>query len=223
MGVLVLIGLLQHGVFEGITLTQCAVAVIVIVHPLIDGRCLLADGFERGVRMKEGQTCGEAVVGDSVNAHLAVVVGYVFDEPVDGVVGIVGFVGLLRILGVVLRGKQEDALGFEAAAEILHDEDVAVGGQLLPAVGYPVRAFFGRVLVEILLGGNTVGGAGHEDGQRLGLIGFADHDGLQMHTVAHGHHEFLYPVIALVFGQRRRLAARVKRIASRRAAMGHEV
>ncbi len=140
---------------------------IVVVHPLIDRRGLLADGLERGMRMQQSERRGEPVVGDSVDAHFAVVVGDVFDEPVHGVVGIVGFVGLLGILRVVLRGEQKNALGFESAAEILPDKDVSVGGEFLPTGRYPVCAFLGCVFVEVFLGENAVRGAREQDGQRL--------------------------------------------------------
>src|ERR1700756_5504398 len=113
---------------------------IVVVHPLIDGRGLLADGLERGMGGQQGQPSGEPVVGDSIDAHFSIIVGDIFNQPVHGVVGIVGFVGLLRILGVVLRGEEKGAFGFEAAAEILPDKDVTVGGEFLPTVRYPVGA-----------------------------------------------------------------------------------
>ncbi len=137
---------------------------IVVVHPLIDRRGLLADGLERGMGVQQGQGSGEAAVGDSVDAHFAVVVGDVFDEPVHGVVSIVGFVGLLGIVGVVLRGEEEGAFGFESAAQILPDKDVAVGGEFLPAVRYPVGAVLLCVFVEVFLGENAVGGAREQDG-----------------------------------------------------------
>src|ERR1700733_11173324 len=148
-----------------------------------------------GVQQRQG--CCEPVVGDSIDAHLAVVVGDVFDEPVHGVVGIVGFVRLLGILGVVLRGEEKGAFGFESATEILPDKNVSVGGEFLPTIGGPVGAVFFRVFVEVLLGENAVRGACEQDGQGLGLIGFNDDYGLQVHTVAHGDHEFLHAVVAL--------------------------
>ena len=57
--------------------------------------------------------------------------GNVLDQPVDGVVGVGGFVGVLRVGEVHLRRELEDALRFEAAAQVLEDEDVAVRHQFL--------------------------------------------------------------------------------------------
>ena len=114
----------------------------VVVHPLIDGRSLFADGFQRGMRMKKSQRGGEAVVGDAKHSDLAVVVGDVFDEPFDGVVGVGGFVGGLGIVEVNLGGKFEVAFGLEAAAQILNDEDVAVLHEFLEIRQAPGPAAF---------------------------------------------------------------------------------
>jgi hypothetical protein len=178
---------------------------IVVVHPLIDRRGLLADNLERGMRVQQGQGSGEAAVGDSVDAQFAVVVGDVFDEPIHGVVSIVGFVGLFWIFGVVLRGEEKGAFGFESAAQILPDKDVAVGGEFLPTVRYPIGAVLLGAFVEVLLSENAIRGAREQDGEGLGLIGFGDHDGLQVHPVAHGDHEFLNAVVTL-WGCGRRVA-----------------
>ena len=84
--------LLHHGVLEGIAQAEGAVAVHVVVHPLVHRRGLFGDRFQRGMRMEQGERGGKAVVGDAEDADAAVVVGYVLDEPVDGVIGVGGFV-----------------------------------------------------------------------------------------------------------------------------------
>ena len=61
------------------------------------------------------------------------------------------------------------------------DEDVAVRGELLPVVWYPVGAVLLGVFVEVLLGENAVGGAGEQDGQGFRLIGFGDDYGLEVY------------------------------------------
>src|SRR5580704_4988049 len=102
MGVLVFVGLLEHRIFEVVTLAQSAVAVIVVVHPLIDGGGLLADGFQRGVRMKKSERGGESVVGDAVHAFVAIFVWNILDQPVDSILGVGGFVGRVGIVLVDL-------------------------------------------------------------------------------------------------------------------------
>src|SRR6266852_9899616 len=62
--VLVLISLLQDGVFEVVALAERSIAVIVVVHPLIDGRGLLADSLERGVWVEKSEGGGQTVVGN---------------------------------------------------------------------------------------------------------------------------------------------------------------
>src|ERR1035438_3562153 len=51
ISVLVLVRLFEHGIFESVTFAQCAIPVIVVVHPLVHWRGLFADRFQRGVRM----------------------------------------------------------------------------------------------------------------------------------------------------------------------------
>ena len=51
--VLVLVRLLQHRVLERIALAHRAVAMVVVVHPLVHGRGLLAHRLERRMRMEQ--------------------------------------------------------------------------------------------------------------------------------------------------------------------------
>ena len=48
VGVLLFVGLLHHGVFEIVTLAQRAVAVIVVVHPLVGGEACSLTAFSAG-------------------------------------------------------------------------------------------------------------------------------------------------------------------------------
>ncbi len=181
MGVLVLVGLLHHGIFKVVTLAQGAVAVVIVVHPLIYGRGLLADGFQRRVRVEKSERGRQPVIGNAVHANVPVVVRDVFHEPVDRIVGIGGLVGGLGIAEVDPGGKIERALRFKASAKILDDEDVAVLGQLL---------YGGRHLLRRLLG-DAVGSASKQNGQRAGLIDWSEDNGLEANAVAHGNHDFL--------------------------------
>src|SRR5260221_305631 len=82
-----------------------------------------------------------AGIGDAVHAHAAVVVGHVFDQPVDGVVGVGAFVHAVG----VRSGMQhfEFAFGAVAAANVLKDEDVAVGKHFRVAEEMAAHAFIG--------------------------------------------------------------------------------
>src|SRR5215831_9675908 len=112
MRVLVLVSLFHHGVLEGIAFAQGAVAMIVIVHPLIDRGGLLTDGFERWVGIKKRKSRGQTVIRDSVHAHLAVVIRHVFYEPFDAVISIRRFVRGFWIVQIDLGREFEYALGF---------------------------------------------------------------------------------------------------------------
>ena len=128
VGVLVLVGLLHNGVFEVIAFAQCAVAMIIVVHPLIDGRGLLADRLERGMRMEQCQRCREAIVGDAIHSDFAVIVGNILHQPLDRIVGVGRFVRRLGIVRVDPRRKVEHSLGLEASAQVLDHKDVAILG-----------------------------------------------------------------------------------------------
>ena len=88
MRILVLVSLLQHRVLKGVTFAQRPITMIVIVHPLVDGRGLLTDGLDGGMGMQKGEPSGESVVGNSVDAHLAIVVRHMLQQELDRVVGI---------------------------------------------------------------------------------------------------------------------------------------
>src|SRR5215467_11919855 len=107
MRVLFLVSLFHNGVLEGIALAQRAVAMVVIVHPLIDRGSLLADGLERWVGIKKRKSGGQAVIRDTKHAHLAVVVRDVLYEPFDAVVSIGRFIRGFWIFQIDLGRKLE--------------------------------------------------------------------------------------------------------------------
>ena len=143
MRIRVLIGLLHDRVFKVVALAQRAEAVVVVVHPLIDGRGLLADRLQRRMRMKQRERSGQAIVGDAVHPDLAVVVRDILHQPLDRVVGVGGFVGGLGIVGIDPGGKIEHAFGLESSAQILDHKDVAVLREFLERSGICSGGFSG--------------------------------------------------------------------------------
>src|SRR5262249_30384315 len=173
MRVFILVSLFHYGVLEGIAFAQRAVAVHVIVHPLINWGSLLTDGFERRVGMKQRKSGGQAVIRDSEHSHFAIVVRHVFYEPFDAVVSIRRFIRGLGIIQIDLGRKFEYALGLEASAQVLDHENVAILGKLLQACGHLLRGF----------GGNAIGGPAKEDRQRPLLVGWRKDYGLETYSV----------------------------------------
>jgi hypothetical protein len=76
----------------------------------------------------EAERREKAGVGDAPNADPAVVVGNVFDQPIDGVVGVRALIHVFRAAQRVLAhgNIHEDAFGEIPAANILIDEDEAL-------------------------------------------------------------------------------------------------
>ena len=189
--VLVLVRLLEHRVLDGVALAQRTVAMHVVVHPLVDGRCLLADRLERRVRLEQRHPGGHPIVRDAVHPNFAIVVGDVLHQPVDAVVGVGRLAGRFRIGKIHRRGQPEDSFRLEAPAQVLDDEDVAVLRQLLPA-----RWNLGQRSAR-----HPVWCSAKENGKRPGLIDRRKDHRLQMHAVADGNHHFP----ETVGGWRRRL------------------
>ena len=180
MGVLVLVGLLEHGILEGVALPQRAVPVVVVVHPLVHRGRLLADRSEGGVRVQQGQGGGQAVVRHPEHADVAVVRDMPH-EPVDGVVGVRRLVRRGRVREVDLRRQLEHAFRLEPAPEILEHEEVAVLRELLETH----RHLSDRPV------GDAVGGAAEQDRERSRLVGGREDHGLQARAVPHRDHDFL--------------------------------
>src|SRR5262250_1904158 len=76
--------------------------------------------------------CIKAWIRDAPDTNAAIVVGYVLNQPVNGVVGVGGFVALFTCLvGNVRTHIFEFALALIATAHIAVDEDVAFAGKEL--------------------------------------------------------------------------------------------
>ncbi len=90
------------------------------------GACGLA-ATRAGMGVDDGGRGVEAGIGDAPDANLAVVVGHMLEQELDGVVGVGGVVDILRRFLFVDVGTHLDELAFAhpAAAHILVDEDVA--------------------------------------------------------------------------------------------------
>ncbi len=98
--VLVLVGLLHDSVLEVVAFAQGAVAVVVVIHPLIDRRRLLTYSFQSRMRMQQGEGRRQAVIRDAPHTHFAIVVGNILDQPIDRIVGVGRFVCGFRIAQV---------------------------------------------------------------------------------------------------------------------------
>jgi hypothetical protein len=103
ISILVFVGLLQQGIFKVVAFAQRAEVVIVVIHPFIDGRGLLADRLERRVRVEKGECGGKTGIGNTKHADVTIVIRDIFHKPVDGVVGVAGLVGGLGIVEVHAR------------------------------------------------------------------------------------------------------------------------
>ncbi len=175
-----LLGCLHHGrVFEAIAQPEGAVVVEIVADVHIGGRSLRANGLDGRVRIDHGLGGQPAVVGNAVEAGPPVVAGHVLEQPSDGIVGVRGFVDRLRV--AVLAGRalhDECAFGSEPAADVLKDEDVAVGHKL--AVGLAHQG-----LGEL---GDAVGRSLDQERQRAGRGLRLEDDRVELHAVAHGDH-----------------------------------
>ena len=145
--------------------------------------------LERRVRVDERHEGEEAVVGDAQDAHPAVRLGDVPDEPLDGVVGVGGVVHR----GGVLRPPERPVhhvvpLRPVLPADVLDHADVAA---LHDHVGDVVVALEHRAEVGAPgVGGELVGlvrGPGEEHGGALRPLRHQDHR-VQLHPVPHRDH-----------------------------------
>jgi hypothetical protein len=150
----------------------------------------------------------EAGIGDSPYAHLAVVVGNLLEQEVDGVMGIGGVVHILgRFLVVDVRMHLDKvALAHPAAAHVLIDKDVTALFELLR------RAEVFWILI-FAVGADVIGSAVHEERVwASGVLG--DIDGREEAlAVAHGNTELVLGVVGadvVFFGRVWRRLLRVK-------------
>ena len=109
-----------------VLLAEGAVVEPVVAHPAIDHGIHGNRDLERGVRMDERHQGQKAVVGDAEDADLAVGLGNVVNQPVDGVVGVGRFVDRRGILRPA-NGPVHHVVAFGAvlAADVLDHADVA--------------------------------------------------------------------------------------------------
>ncbi len=171
-------GLKLDGVVVAVGLAEGAVVEEVVAHPDIDHGGLRGDGFDGGVWMDAGHHGEESRVAGAEDADAAVVVGQVFDGPVDGVVGVGAFVGGFRICRTVERMHHgERALGAEAAADVSVDVDIAFASELWALLDES----FAGVAVD------AVGRAREQDGQRAGDVGRGEDDEVKLDSVAGGN------------------------------------
>jgi len=169
--------------------------VAVVVEEEVGHRGLGAGGLDGGMRVDNGGRGVEAGVADAGDADLAVVVGDVLEEELDGVVGVGGLVGLIGGLVVDVGAHLlEDALAVGAATNVLADEDVAGLEQLL------ADAEAGWCFV-LAVRGAAIRGAGHE--KRVGalvlegsLLRNVD-GGEEVDAVAHGDAVLILGVVGL--------------------------
>ena len=173
-----------------------AVVIAIVAVADVAHRGLRGDGFEGGVGVHESVGGEEAGVGDAPHADLAVVVGHVLDEPVDGVEGVGAFVGVLGsiVAGLVGADVDEDAFGHVAAADIFIDEDEAF------LFGGHGRADLGLVVIGAVRS-DAVRRALHDDGVGLrGVLGDVG-AGEEADSVAHGDAVFVLGVVGLGVGE----------------------
>ena len=205
-----------------VLLTEGAVVEPVVPHPAVHHGVHRHRHLEGRVRVDQRHQRQEAVVGDAEDADLAVALGDVLDQPVDGVVRIGRVVHRRRVLRPVERPVHDVvALGAVLAADVLHHADVAtfddhVGGVVVAGEdGAQVRALcVGGELV------GAVGGAGEEDGRAVGALWHQD-DGVELDPVAHRDHDLAAGVVEAgsrraegvggLARQRRRLRGRARR------------
>ena len=181
MRIFVLVRLLEHAVLERVALAQRAIAMEVVVHPLIHRRRLLADRLQRRMRVQQRHSRRQAIVGNPIHANLPIIVRDILHQPLDAVVGVGGLVGRFRIVKVHIRRQFEHALRLESPAQVLDDENVAILRKFLPT-----RRHFGWSLVR-----NSVRRAAEQNGQRPALPGRRENHRLQAHAIPHRDHDFL--------------------------------
>jgi len=152
----------------------------IVAEKHVGGRGLRRSRFQRRMRRERGHRRRPARIRDADDADAAIVIGHVFDQPLDRVVGIGHFVHKLRI--VLEHGDRralhhELAFGFVASADVLEDEGVAVAGERAEFPLRPVRIF-----------GRLIGRAFEDDRQWAGGIFRREDVGVQLHAVAHRDH-----------------------------------
>ena len=161
----------------------------VVAHPAIDHRVHGHRYFQRGVRIHQRHQRQKSVIADAQNAHLAVGLGNVLDQPVDAVIRVSRFIHRRRILRPMNRPVHHVvALRPVLAANVLNHPNVAaldnhIGGIVIAIKDSPqVRA---RRVAGQLIG--AVRCARQQDRRMLYALGHQDHR-MQLDPVAHRDH-----------------------------------
>ena len=186
----------QRRVLEPVAEAKRAVVVKVVAEKHVHRRRLRGRGPERRVRLGERHRRQPARVADAEHADAAVVVRDLLQQPVDGVVRVRRLVHRLRVVRIAARPRHhERAFRLVAPADVLVGEGVPVVGQFL------------HVVAEVALGPavDAVGRADEDDGHRpVGLLRDVNR-GVELHPVAHRHHDLavVEPRVVLSVSERR--------------------
>ncbi len=172
-----------------------AVVKPVVANPAVDHRALRDRRLQRRMRIDLRRERQEAKVGGADRADLAVGLGHILHQPVDGVVG----VGALVDPAVVERPgdrpvHHERAFRIVEAADVLLDDDVTVVDELL---------VHDRKHVDDGQAGGPRGaslGVIRRSRQKNGAVGRAllhEDDGVELGPVAHRHHRLALDEVGL--------------------------
>ena len=155
----------------------------VIADEHILGRRLRGDRFQRRVRIDGRDRGGPAAVGHAEHADLAIIVGQIFDQPVDAVIGVGGFVDAVRFC---LERTQVHKLAprSKPAADVLKDEDIFVFGQ------FGITACLAEAAFDALFR-EPIGRPRHQDGELADMALGAPDLRVQADAVAHRNHHIL--------------------------------
>ena len=120
------LGRLHHrDVFEAVAEPKRPMMMEVVTEELIGRRRLRRDRLEGRMRLQHTHDREPPAVGDAEHADAAVIVGNVFEQPVDRVVGVGPFINRLGIATIPRRPVHDElSLRLVAAADVLEDEDV---------------------------------------------------------------------------------------------------
>nr|GEU28205.1 hypothetical protein [Tanacetum cinerariifolium] len=175
-----------------------AVVEPVVAAPAVHHRAHRHGRLQRRMRVGQRHQHREALVRRADHADLAVGLGEVFHEPVDGVPGVRRVVGA-GVVERALEGARHHvvAVGAVLAAHVLEGADIAGIDQHLVALGQGG----GHAGADVALGAaaGVVRGAGEDDG-RFGVLAgrLGDHDhGMELDAVAHRDHDLALDVVGV--------------------------
>ncbi len=179
-----------------------AAVVGVVAHVQVGDRRLRRGGLDRRVRIDDAGRRVEARIADAVEAHLAVVVRDVLQQPGHGVVHVLALDALARrALAVVCTAVRRHFLPLPfrhvAPAHVLLHEDVAgflEFARRADRLRHPVDAVAQRVLG---IHAGAVGRALHQEGVALRPVLRHVDDREQLHAVAHRDAVFVLGVAVL--------------------------